>query len=160
MNILELLKTNYSQYKINDSSNRNLEQINKIIKICCDNPTIIVYMKRNEINDAYFRILEMLEHSSGIYDTEPIDSIVINKDNYVYIRTSEKNPLNILRCINKNLLNDEGCCICSKHKTASNESFPCSMCQTEICHNCFIHLREKKCPCCRNNYLKYGDIRK
>jgi hypothetical protein len=40
--ILDLLKNNCPQYKINDSSNRNLSEIYKITKTCLECPNIIV----------------------------------------------------------------------------------------------------------------------
>jgi hypothetical protein len=46
MNIFEMLKNNYTSYKINDSSDRNTIQIMKICNICIANPNIIVYVKK------------------------------------------------------------------------------------------------------------------
>jgi hypothetical protein len=148
--ILDLLKNNFPQYKINDSSNRNIGQIQKITEICIDCPNIIVYLKRNEINDLYFKFIEMVEKSSGVLDSVPIDTIIINKDNYVYIRKNETNPIKILRCVNKNLLSNDSCCICMGHKSDNLKLINCNECQTPICKICLSKINNLNCPCCKN----------
>lgn len=155
--ILELLKNNYPQYKINDSSDRNLAQIYKITNICKKCADIIVYLKRNKINEQYFNFVEMFEKSEKNIDTNPIDTIIINKDNYIYIRKNEKNPIKILRCIDKNLLDNDSCCICMESKSYNLHFMNCSECQTPICNLCLNKINEPLCPCCKSdlNILRF-----
>jgi hypothetical protein len=150
--ILDLLKNNFPQYKINDSSNRNIGQIQKITNICIGCPNIIVYLKRNEINELYFKFIEIVEKSSNISDLDPIDTIIINKDNYVYIRKNETNPIKILRSINKNLLSNDSCCVCMESKSDYLKLINCSECQTPICRLCLNKINNLNCPCCKNQF--------
>ena len=150
MNILELLKNNYSQYKITDSSNRDLKQIYKITEICKNNPNIMVYIKRNQINNQYFEIVEMMDRINGINDPEPIETIILNKDNYVYVKKTEQDPIKVLRCINKNLITDEECCVCYEKKSSNKKLFLCTTCQIPICVECTRQITNKSCPHCKN----------
>lgn len=147
--ILELLKKNYPQYKINDSSNRNLFEIRKITNICINNPNIIVYLKKNNINENYFNLVECIEKSQNVIDNVPIDIIIINKDNYVYVRKNENNFIKILRCIDKNLLGNDSCCVCMESKSNNLHFVSCNECQTPTCKNCIQKLNELNCPCCK-----------
>ena len=158
MNILQLLKDNYKQYKINDSSNRNIDELMKIMNICKLNSNILVYIERNTINLEYFEFIESLELDNGIVGTninDDIHIVIINKDNYIYIRKSEKNINNVLRTINNNLLSDEYCCICYEEKSDKIRNFICPNCQSPICTNCIYKLNDKICPCCKFTFT-YG----
>jgi len=151
MDILNLLKDNYSQYKINDSSNRNLTQIQKINEICMNNPNLIVYLKRNNINNEYFNFIEFIEKLTGVIDDGLIDTIIINRDNYIYVREYEKNPTKILRCINNNLLGNDECCVCYESKSKTQKHHICEECQIPLCYKCLVKIDKKICPCCKNN---------
>lgn len=148
MNIFEMLKNNYTTYKINDSSDRDTIQIMKICDICIANPDIIVYVKKNDKNKLYFEVIEGFEKSNGIYDSNPIEIILINKDNYLYIRKNETNINNIMRSINKNLLNCVECCVCYEPKE-NIKHILCNKCQTPLCVKCLPKLNPKICPQCK-----------
>ncbi len=107
MNILQLLKDNYSEYKINDSSDKNVDQIEKITILCESVPNLIVHIKRNNMNEKYFNVIELIEKSNDIIDSKSnkISTIILNKDNYIYFRKNENNAKEILNCINEQLLN-------------------------------------------------------
>lgn len=156
--ILELLKNKYPQYQINDSSNRNLIEILKIINICVNCSNIIVYLKKNNVNKDYFNLIENLEKSQGVIDPNPIATIIINKDNYVYVRNNENNLIKILRCIDKNLLGNDSCCICMESKSKNIYFKTCNECQTPICKVCITKINELNCPCCKNdlNILRFA----
>ncbi len=61
-----------------------------------------------------------------------------------------------MRCINKNLLNDEECCVCFEPKSQV-KSVPCFSCQIPLCVKCLNKLEEKKCPCCKY-YLEIMNV--
>ncbi len=108
MDILQLLKENYSEYKINDSSDKNVSQIEKITILCESIPNLIVHIKRNSMNEKYFNVIELIEKSNGIVNfksNNQINIIILNKDNYIYFRKNENDAKEILNCINKQLLN-------------------------------------------------------
>ena len=107
--------------------------------------------KKNNTNKEYFNIVENIEKSHGLIDSAPIDTIIINKDNYIYIRKSEKNLVKILRCIDKNLLGNDSCCICMESKSVKLHFVSCHECQTPICRECICKMDGMNCPCCKSD---------
>jgi hypothetical protein len=67
---------------------------------------------------------------------------LINKDNYLYIRKNETDICNIMRSINKNLLNCVECCVCYEPKE-NIKHILCNKCQTPICVKCLPKLNQK-----------------
>jgi hypothetical protein len=157
-----------SKYKILNYSNKPMNSIPIIINICHKNPEYIIYLERNENNLEYFNFIDKEKSESQFYDPTVIKHIVLNKDNYVIFRDYQINEKTIIRHIQKNLLNEESCPICSNEKTIK-DGFNCNNCNTYICNTClnllFKNTVETKpkniinsttvqteCPYCRNNF--------
>ena len=155
--MIGLLKEHFPTYKINDASNASIQGLLTIAKICNVRYGIIVYIKRNEKNEEYFKMAELNEKiKNNVLDEEEINEILISMDNYVYFRTSYTNDIDKIRHIRKNLIIDPHCSICYSEKTYENPHFNCEVCNSSYCYDCIFKSFKnyKFCPCCRADLSK------
>lgn len=132
----QLIASTFTNYRVIDCTNKNDDAIETIVKLCHANKNIIVYIKRHESNQRYFRFLELLEKQKQFYDPKPLVELVLNSDNYVGFREGDITVEKKIRDIRKSLLNDEECSICMEKKSESVTIFICKHCSNSTCMNC------------------------
>tara|TARA_Y100000816_G_C25867137_1_gene452594 strand:+ start:298 stop:633 length:336 start_codon:yes stop_codon:yes gene_type:complete len=80
---IDILKEQFPSYKWNDASDRNHNEIHKIVSICWNIENVSIYIRKNEKNKIFFGEILMQEISKGLVVSN-IDIIILNKDNYIY----------------------------------------------------------------------------
>ena len=132
----QALKDTFSKYRILDCTNKNDDAIETIVKLCHANKNYIVYIKRHEQNQKYFRFLELLESQKQFYDPKPILELVLNSDNYLGFRESDFTIERKIRDIRKSLIDNEECTVCMENKSESVHLYVCPSCSNSTCMSC------------------------
>ena len=138
MNI-ENLKSKFPLYKITDASDRTPEQIMRICRICDTVKNVLVFVKRNDKTEHFFRYNEQMEGSEiGTYTYIILTDktfLVYERDDYTsYI-------LHMQRMLN----NDTKCPICFEEDM--KEYLYCNQCASACCDSCFDKV--DVCSVCR-----------
>lgn len=131
-----VLKETFTNYKVLDCTDKNDSAIETIVKMCHTNKNIIVYIKRHELNQGYFRFLEFMERQKQFYDPKPLVELVLNSDNYVGFREGNMSIEKKIRDIRKSLFDEHECSICMDKKSDSVNLFICGNCSNSTCMNC------------------------
>ena len=150
----EMLKEKFPHKRIHDASDKPIDQILKILKLCEDVPDILVFIKRNPITEVYFDAIEQTEQAKfdGMvaYAQKRPSTVVINRDNYIWF---DKECPNVIPAIHQ-MIDEETECIVCQEKAKDMQFLKCS-CTTNLCKTCFQNLKgEKKCPVCKTKLLK------
>ena len=147
MNI-ENIKQKLPNYKINNASQRNGDQISKISDICCADKNILVFIERNSINNSYFEIIEMVENLKK----GNIKYLFLNEDNYYY---AESLTTSFLLHLNRILNKENECPIC--YEQDLTKYFFCSQCAILCCVPCFGKSENMVCSICRGEtFTSFG----
>lgn len=156
--ITKLLKENFKKHRITNKSDSSVEELGKICNICENNKNVhdvLVYIKRNENNEIYFKGIEMCEKRKGSLSNDKIELVIINKDNYVYFREGLYDETTIILMIKKSLLDEETCVICYENGNNNIAKIVCETCCSSVCKRCIFNLMKTECPTCRNPYVKF-----
>ena len=150
MNIEQILKTQFPNYMINNASNRYSYELEKITELCSKIDKILVFIKRNDNNEDYFKFTEEYQN------TEKINVIFLNKDDiYYYYINNEENIGKTIMSLKRHLLKETDCIICMEKCT--NNFISCSQCGNFTHEKCFEQCSKKICSICKHNgFLHYS----
>jgi hypothetical protein len=141
-----LIKEYFPKYKVNDASNRNIRNMITIESICHSTKDVLVYLKRNKINEEYFSYIEKAQADAGI-KTDKIDVIFLNGENfYYYSEENTKNFLGPILHLKQTLGGTFECTICNKK--CIEQHFACDKCAVAYCTACLMKSTDKKCKKC------------
>ncbi len=132
----QALKDTFTNYRILNCTDKNDDAIDTIVKLCHSNKNLIVYIRRHEDNQRYFRFLEIMEQRNQFYDPNPIIELVLNLDNYVGFRESDAQIEHKIRDVRKSLIDDEECTVCMEKKSETISLYICPHCSNSTCMNC------------------------
>lgn len=93
---VDILKRKFPKCKWNDASNRDHNEIHKIVKICWNVEDLYIFIKKNKKNSIFFGEILIQEISRGI-QTSDINIIILNKDNYFYFCEDSKNIIDSIQ---------------------------------------------------------------
>lgn len=145
----EKLKKLFPNLKINNSSNRDINDLTKIIKICYDVSNILVFIQRNEINNYFFEITEITEK------IDKINLIFLNKDNiYYYNIINDLNFDTVLMSLKRKINNENECVVC--FESCTSNFYMCCKCGNQIHGKCFDKCINQICSVCNNEYFLYN----
>lgn len=148
-----LLSENFPAYQINNATNRNSDELDKIINICHKIDSVLVFTLRTKKNEKTFRFLELFHNDRNI------EVIFYFRDDYVYVK--DLNDLDgTIRLIKKTMNNENECVVCYKDKFGDDnfdkkrglvkEQFiVCNQCSSQICSSCINKMQQMNCPICR-----------
>ena len=144
----QILKKTLPNFNINNSSNKNFDELLKITELCHKTDKLLVFIERNENNEDYFKMTEIIQN------TEEINIIFLNKDNIYYYYIENKNKLDItIMSLKRKLHNESECVACMEQ--CVNNYYICSKCGHQIHIVCFEKCVEQICPICKNNSFMY-----
>ena len=86
----ETLKTQFPNFIINNASNRNSYELLKITELCHKIDKFLVFIKRNEKNEEYFKLTEELQN------VEKINVIFLNKDDIYFYDVDDEHKIDIV----------------------------------------------------------------
>ena len=146
----QILKTHLPNFNINNSSNRNIDELLRIIALCHKIDKLLVFIERNEKNNDYFKITEITQN------TKKINLIFLNKDDIYYYYIENKDKLNItIMSLKRKLYNETECVVCMEQ--CINKYYMCSRCGYQIHYICFEKCVKKCCSMCKSNHFMYNE---
>ena len=139
----EILKNKLPNYKITNASNRYSYEIMKIIDLCHKIDNLLIFIKRNENNEDYFKFIE------NQYNAEKINIIFLNKDDIYYYDIENEDKISItIMSLKRKLLNEIECVICMEK--CNNNYISCSQCGNFTHDKCFEQCSKLVCSVCKN----------
>jgi hypothetical protein len=132
----QAIKDTFTNYQVLDCTGKKDDAIQTILNLCVRNKNIIIYIKRQNHNQQYFRLLEEIEKQKKFYDPKPLLELVLNSDNYLGFREGTITIEKKIRDVRKSLLNDDECAICMEKKSESLQFFICIHCSNSTCMKC------------------------
>ena len=152
-NAIFFLKKHFPKYRINNASERSKDELIKILSLCEVISNLIIYIRRNEKNDEFFKECEItqdIKNISTAYHCKKGDMCFTKKDN-------ENVESNIL-CFKRAIEDGFECIIC--YKNTDMEMFYCSVCGSQCCYKCTFNMLKTKlndnilyCPICRTGVI-------
>ncbi len=117
-----------------------------IESICHSTTDVLVYLKRNKINEEYFSYTEKAQADAGM-KTDKIDVIFLNGENfYHYSEENTKNFLGTILHFKQTLEGIFDCTVCSEK--CMEQHFACNKCAVAYCTECLMKSTDKKCKEC------------
>lgn len=143
----QILKNKFPDFKVNDSSDRNFWELQKITELCHKVDKLLVFVKRNSKNDYYFKLTEKMQNF------ENINIIFLNKDDiyYYYIEDQDNIDNIVLMSLKRKLLKEIDCVICLEE--CLNNYMSCIKCGNSVHSYCLKKCVEQICSICRYNHF-------
>jgi hypothetical protein len=144
------LKNILPNFNINNSSNRNIDELMKITALCHEIDKLLVFIERNEKNTDYFKITEITQN------TKEINLIFLNKDDIYYYYIENNNNLDVtIMSLKRKLYNETECVVCMEQ--CINKYYMCSKCGHQIHNICFKKCDKSICSICKCNHFMYNE---
>lgn len=144
------LKTALPNFNINNSSNRNFDELIRITKLCHKVDKIIVFIERNEKTEEYFKMTETKQNC------KEINLIFLNKDDIYHYYIEDNTNLDIaIMSLKRKLYNETECVVCME--SCINKYFICCTCGHQIHGRCLAKCTNHICSLCRNNSFMYNE---
>jgi hypothetical protein len=144
------IKNTLPNFNINNSSNRNFEELMRITELCHKINNILVFIKRNKKNNDYFKMIETTQN------TKEINLIFLNKDDIYHYYIENNNNLDIaIMSLKRKLYNETECVVCME--PCNNKFYICSTCGHQIHGICLSKCVTYNCSICKNNSFMYND---
>ena len=151
-NAIFFLKKHFPKYRINNASQRTKDELLKIFDLCEEIPDLIIYIKRNEKNDEFFKECEI------VHNTETLTRMIYNKkvDSCFKNEDNEMIESSIL-CFKKAIEDRIGCVIC--YENSDNMMLYCQICGSQCCIKCILKMLKSElndiiyCPICRTGVI-------
>ena len=142
----ETLKTQFPNFIINNASNRNSYELLKITELCHKIDKFLVFIKRNEKNEEYFKLTEELQN------VEKINVIFLNKDDIYFYDVDDEHKIDIVvMSLKRKILNENECVICMEQ--CVNNYISCSQCGNFTHKICFAQCNKLICSVCKHNHF-------
>jgi hypothetical protein len=143
------LKMALPNFTINNSSNRDINQLLRITEICHKIDNLIVLIERNEKNEDYFRLTELTQN------TTEINLIFLNKDDIYYYFIENNNYDITIMSFKRRLLNEIECVVCMEK--CINKFYLCCKCGHQIHKLCFEKCTKQICSICKYNHFMFTE---
>ncbi len=161
----EILQRNYGeQYKVADCSQMNHFELLNYLEKNRTQLDVISFVKRNERNDLYFQVTNLL---SLVQDGKKNDHAFFNVDiymtvhiggRYIWFQTSSiesTDETSFVNLLNKNLVVKCQCVKCGDEPVSGFNNILCRNCNTMVCVNCIRTLKDQsECSVCKSNIHK------
>lgn len=146
----EKLKKAFPDLKINNSSNRNFNDLIKITELCNKINDVLVFIERNENNNDYFEITEITQNSNKI------NLIFLNKDDIYYYNIENDFDFDIsIMSLKRKLMGENECVVCME--ICVNKYYICCKCGHQIHDECFNKCIKQICSVCKNQSFLYNE---
>ena len=147
--IMTLLKKHFPKYRINNASERTKYELIKLMNLCEVIPNLIIYIRRNEKNDDFFKF------SNDIQGFKNISSAFYSKKGDMCFTTEGREIAESkILCFKRAIEDSHECVIC--YKNTDIEMKYCSGCGSACCNKCILTMIKTKpnddiiyCPICR-----------
>ena len=149
--IESFLKKHFPNYKINNASNRTMQELNKIMDICRAMPNLIVFLVRTNDNSSIF---QFYEHKKKL--KQSINLLFYFKENILFFESSSsESSEHVIRVLKQYIKNEIKCIVCyEKFHGCERNMRICEKCGASTCRRCILHMHyhdkmKVECPVCR-----------